>query len=194
MTGGLDSPSQGGTSTVSMWWAAGWDTSGPTSTATFRSYMPQIKMTFILLWGGGWSKTLDTYFVLTNIMDFQMTFMCEYNDRNNEVPPPTTTEHQSLGGKGDSVSVKTAFVETRHEIETEHSTERRGLDVTTTLFDILESAEDYIDADYSEDSDEQSTKDDNADISIGEGSAWSIVHLFRSIFAIALSSSDQTHA
>ena len=131
-----------------------------------------------------------------------MTFMCEYNDRNNEVPPPTTTEHQSLGGKGDSVSdrnsvVKTVFHETRQEIQTEHST-NRGHDVTTTtLFDILESAEDYVEAgDNSYDSDEHtdSTKDDSADISIGEGSAWSIVHLFRSIFAIALSSSDQTHA
>ena len=120
--------------------------------------------------------------------------------------PPTTTEqpeHKSLGGKGDSVrdrnsvSVKTAFVKTRNEIETEHSTERRGLDVTTTLFDILESTRDYVDAgDYSDNSDEHtdSTKDDSADVSIGEGSAWSIVHLFRSIFAIALSSSDQTHA
>ena len=131
-------------------------------------------------------------------MDFQMTFMCEYNDRNNEVPPPTTTEHQFLVDKGDSnsVSVKTAFVETRHEIETEHST-KRGLDVTTTtLFDILESSEDYVDAgDYSDNSDEHtdSKMDESADISIGEGSAWSIVHLFRSIFAIALSSSDQIH-
>ena len=136
-----------------------------------------------------------------------MTFMCEYSVHGNEVPhsPPTTTEHlQSLVGKGDSVSdrnsvsVKTAFVKTRHEIETEHSTERRGLDITTTLFDILESTRDYVDTgdDESDNSDEHtdSTKDDSADISIGEGSAWSIVHLFRSIFAIALSSSDQTHA
>ena len=109
-------------------------------------------------------------------MDFQMTFMCEYSVHGDEVLPPTTTEHlQSLVGKGDSdsdrnsVSVKTAFVETRNEIETEHSTERE-IDVTTTLFDILESAKDYVDAgDYSDNSDEHtdSTKDDNADISIG---------------------------
>ena len=127
-------------------------------------------MTFILL--------LFYSDLLTNITDFQMTFMCEYNDRNNEVPPPTTTEHQSLVGKGDSdsdknsVNVKTAFVETRNEIQTEHST-NRGHDVTTTtLFDILESSEDYVDVgDDSEDSDEHtdSKMDNSADVSIGEG-------------------------